>query len=91
LWEKMSVCRVDERYRIVVDKRIRKRTKIKAGDAVTLEPIDDRSFKVTVIDLAIENLEDDPAWKAIHTPVKTIRYIAPERLEKIMEEEVWRE
>ncbi len=87
----MPVCRVDERYRIVVGKRIRKRTSIKAGDAVILEPIDDRSFKVTVIDLAIENLEDDPAWKAIHTPIKTVRYIPPERLEKIMEEEVWRE
>lgn len=87
----MSVCKVDERHRIVVDKHVRKRTNIKAGDVVILEPIDDRSFKVTVIDLAIENLEKDPAWRAIHTPIKAVRYIPPEKLEEIMEEEVWRE
>lgn len=87
----MSVCKVDERHRIVVDKRVRKRINIKAGDLVILEPIDDRSFKVTVINLAKENVEDDPAWRAIHTPVKAVRHIPPEKLEEIMEEEVWRE
>lgn len=87
----MSVCKVDERHRIVVDKRVRKRTNIKAGDVVILEPIDDRSFKVTVMDFAAENLEDDPAWRAIHTPIKAVRYIPPEKLEEIMEEKVWRE
>ena len=87
----MSVCKVDERHRIVVDKRVRKRTNIKAGDVVILEPIDDRSFKVTVMDFATENLEDDPAWRAIHTPIKAVRYIPPEKLEEIMEEKVWRE
>ena len=83
--------RIDERYRIVVDKRIRKRVKIKAGAEVLLEPVDDRSFKVTVIDLNIENLEDDSAWKALHIPVKPVRFIPPEELERIMEEEAWRE
>nr|MDO8134075.1 hypothetical protein [Candidatus Njordarchaeum guaymaensis] len=85
------MCKVDERHRIVVDKRVRKRTKIKAGDVVILEPIDDRSFKVTVMDLSLENLEDDPAWRALHTPVKAVRYIPPEELEEVMEEEVWGE
>lgn len=87
----MSVCKVDERHRIVVEKRIRKRTNIKAGDVVILEPIDDRSFKVTVIDLTTGNIEDDPAWRALHTPTKVVRYIPPEELEEIMEEEIWRE
>jgi len=87
----MSASRIDERYRIVVDKRIRRRMKIKAGAEVILEPIDDRSFKVTVIDLDVENLEDDSAWKALHTPAKTVRYVPPEELDRIMEEEAWRE
>jgi len=87
----MPASRIDERYRIVIDKRIRKTMRIKAGSEVILEPIDDRSFKVTVIDLDVENLEDDPAWKALHTPAKTVRYILPEELDRIMEEETWRE
>ena len=92
LWEiVVSVCRVDERHRIVVDKRIRRQMNIKAGDIVILEPIDDHSFKVMVMDFSMERLEDDPAWKAIHTPIKAESYIPPEKLEKIMEEEVWRE
>ena len=87
----MSVSRVDQRHRIVVDKRIRRKTNIKAGDIVVLEPLNDRSFKVTAIDFSEEKLEDDPAWKAIHTKVRVKKYIPPEKLEKIMEEEVWRE
>ena len=87
----MAASRIDERYRIVVDKRIRKRIKIKPGAEVILEPVDDRSFKVTVIDLDVENLEDDPAWKALHTPAKAVRHIPPEELERIMEEETWQE
>lgn len=83
--------KVDQRHRIVVDKRIRMKTNIKAGDVVVLEPLNDHSFKVTVMDFTAEKLEDDPAWKAIHTPVRVERYIPPEKLEKIMEEEVWRE
>jgi len=38
-----------------------------------------------------EKLEDDQAWKAIRTPVKTERYIPPEKLEELMEEEIWLE
>jgi len=87
----MSASRIDERYRIVVDKRIRKRMGIKAGAEVILEPVDDRSFKVTVINMDVENLEDDSAWKALHTPAKMARYIPPEELDQIMEEEAWRE
>ena len=87
----MSLSKVDQRHRIVIDKRIRMKTNIKAGDLVVLEPLDDHSFKVTVIDITPETLEGDPAWKAIHTPVKVERYIPPEKLEKIMEEEVWLE
>jgi bifunctional DNA-binding transcriptional regulator/antitoxin component of YhaV-PrlF toxin-antitoxin module len=87
----MSISRIDERYRIVVDKRIRRIMKVKAGAEVILEPVDERSFKVTVIDLDFENLEDDSAWKALHTPAKPVRRIPPEELERIMEEEAWRE
>jgi len=87
----MSVASVDQRHRIVIDKQIRGKTNIKAGDIVVLEPLGDRSFRVTVMDFSAEKLEDDPAWKAIHTPVKVEKYIPPKRLEKIMEEEVWQE
>jgi len=87
----MSLSKVDQRHRIVVDKQIRMKTNIKAGDVVVLEPLNDHSFKVTVMDFNPEKLEDDPAWRAIRTPVKVERYIPPEKLEKIMEEEVWRE
>jgi len=87
----MSLSKVDQRHRIVVDKKIRMKTNIKAGDVVVIETLNDHSFKVTVMDFTPEKLEDDLAWKAIHTPVKVERYIPPEKLEKIMEEEVWRE
>ena len=36
-----------------------------------------------------EPLEDDPAWKVLHTPIKPERYIPPEELEEIIEEETW--
>jgi bifunctional DNA-binding transcriptional regulator/antitoxin component of YhaV-PrlF toxin-antitoxin module len=87
----MSLSKVDQRHRIVVDRKTRMKTKIKAGDVVVLEPLSDHSFKVTVIDFTPEKLEDDPAWKAIHTQVKVEKYIPPEKLEKIMEENTWRE
>jgi bifunctional DNA-binding transcriptional regulator/antitoxin component of YhaV-PrlF toxin-antitoxin module len=87
----MSLSKVDQRHRIVVDKKIRMKTNIKAGDVVVLEPLSDHSFKVTVIDFAPEKLEDDSAWKAIHTQVKVEKYMPPEKLEKMMEEEAWRE
>ena len=87
----MSLSKVDQRHRIVVDKKIRMKTNIKAGDVVVLEPLSDHSFKVTVMDFTLEKLEDDPAWKAIHTQVKVEKYMPPEKLEKMMEEEAWRE
>jgi len=87
----MSTSKVDQRYRIVVDKQIREKTNIKAGDVVVLEPLNDHSFRVTVMDFSVQKLEDDPAWKAIHAPVKAEKYISPKKLERILEEEIWRE
>ena len=87
----MSISRVDQRHRIVVDKQIRRKTNIKAGDVVVLETLNDHSFRVTAMNFTAEKLEDDPVWKAIHTPVKAKKYIPPKKLEEIMEEEVWRE
>jgi len=87
----MSVTKVDQRHRIVVDKRIRSKTNIKAGDVVVLEPLSDHSFRVTVMSFNAEKLDDDPAWKALRTPVKVEKYISPKKLEEIMEDEVWRE
>jgi bifunctional DNA-binding transcriptional regulator/antitoxin component of YhaV-PrlF toxin-antitoxin module len=87
----MSLSKIDQRHRIVVDRKTRMKTNIKAGDVVVLEPLSDHSFKVTVIDFTLEKLEDDPAWKAIHKQVKAKKYMPPEKLEKIMEEETWRE
>jgi len=75
----------------VIGKQVRRKSHIKAGDVVVIEPIDECSFRVSRIDFAAEGLEDDPAWKAIHTPVKAERYVPPEKLEEFMEEEVWRE
>jgi bifunctional DNA-binding transcriptional regulator/antitoxin component of YhaV-PrlF toxin-antitoxin module len=87
----MSTARVDERHRIVIDKRTRAKTRVKAGDIVVIEPIDERSFKVNVLDFASEKLEDDPAWQAIRKPVKIKHYIPPEKLEAVMEEISWRD
>ncbi|MEM3596396.1 MAG: AbrB/MazE/SpoVT family DNA-binding domain-containing protein [Candidatus Bathyarchaeia archaeon] len=60
----MPLSKVDQRHRIVIDKQIRIRMNIKAGDTVLLEPLDDHSFKATVINLTPKNVEDDPAWRA---------------------------
>lgn len=87
----MSISKVDQRHRIVVDKRIRKKTNIRAGDVVILEPLDDHSFKVDVLNFTPENLENDPAWEAIHTPIKVKKYVQPEKLEEIMEEKAWQQ
>ena len=81
----MSTARVDERNRIVIDKRTRAKTRVKAGDIVVIEPIDECSFKVNVLDFASQKLEDDPAWQAIRKPAKIKMYIPPEKLEEIME------
>jgi len=87
----MSTSKVDQKYRIVIDKQIRKRTNIKAGDTVIIEPLDDHSFKVNILNFTPETLESDPAWKAIHKPAKTKKRIPPEKLEEIMEETMWQE
>ena len=86
----MSTSVVDRRHRIVIGKQVRRKTNINAGDVVVIEPIDENSFRVTRTDLATERLEDDPAWKAICTPVKAKRYVPPEELEEFMEEVIWR-
>ena len=87
----MSTSRVDERHRIVIDKKTRTKTHIKAGDIVIIEPLDNHSFKVNVLDFTSEKLQDDPAWQAIHKSAKLKKYIPPEKLEEIMEETTWRE
>ncbi len=83
----MSTARVDEKYRIVIDKKTRAKTHIKAGDTVFIEPLDDHSFKVNVLDFSSEKLEDDPAWQTILKPIKIKKYIPPEKLEELTEEE----
>ena len=87
----MSTSRVDERHRIVIDKRTRAKTHIKAGDIVVIEPLGKHSFRVNVLDFTSQNVEDDPAWKALHPAAKAKRYIPPEKLEEIMEESMWEE
>jgi bifunctional DNA-binding transcriptional regulator/antitoxin component of YhaV-PrlF toxin-antitoxin module len=86
----MSTARVDQRHRIVIDKRTRAKTHIKAGDMIIIEPIDDHSFKVNVLDFTSEKLEDDSAWQVIHKPAKLRKYLPPEKLE-IIEESIWQE
>ena len=87
----MSTSRVDGRHRIVIDKRTRAKTHIKAGDTVLIEPLNERSFRVDVLECASEKLEDDPAWQAIRKPAKLKKHIPPEKLEEIMEETTWQE
>jgi len=87
----MSTSKVDQKNRIVIDKKTRTKMHLKAGDIVIIEPIDDHSFKVNVLDFNPEKLEDDPAWQMLQKPAKLKKYISPEKLEEIMEEEVWQE
>lgn len=87
----MSTSRVDQRHRIVIDKQIRAKTRIKAGDIVIIEPLDESSFKVKVMDFESEKVEDDPGWKAFHPPAKIKKHIPPEKLEQLMEETAWLE
>lgn len=87
----MSTARVDSRHRIVIDKQTRSATKIKAGDIVVIEPIDDHSFNVKILDVTSEKIEEDPGWKAFHPPAKIKKYISPEELDKLMEETIWLE
>jgi bifunctional DNA-binding transcriptional regulator/antitoxin component of YhaV-PrlF toxin-antitoxin module len=87
----MSTSRVDERHRIVIDKRTRERVHIRTGDVVVIEPLDSHSFKVKLVDFSKGNVEDDPGWKAFHPPAKAKKYIPPQKLEKFLEEKVWLE
>jgi bifunctional DNA-binding transcriptional regulator/antitoxin component of YhaV-PrlF toxin-antitoxin module len=87
----VSTSRVDEKHRIVIDKQTRAKTHIKPGDLVVIEPLDKYSFKVNVLDFTSDKLEDDSAWQVIHKPAKLKKYIPPEELEVIMEENTWRE
>jgi bifunctional DNA-binding transcriptional regulator/antitoxin component of YhaV-PrlF toxin-antitoxin module len=87
----MSTARVDARHRIVIDKQTRSITRIKAGDIVIIEPLDDRSFKVKAVDFKSERIEDDPGWQAFHPPAKSKKHIPPKKLEELMEETTWLE
>lgn len=86
----MSSTTIDDKYRIVIEKKLRKKIRIKPGDKVMIEPLDNTTLKVSVLNDEVVNIEEDPAWKALHKFVRARRKIAPERLHKFMEEEVWR-
>jgi bifunctional DNA-binding transcriptional regulator/antitoxin component of YhaV-PrlF toxin-antitoxin module len=81
----MTTTRVDSKHRIVIDKQTRSATQIKAGDTVIIVPLDKHSFKVEALDFT-GRVEDDPAWQAIHKPVKIKKFIPPEKLEEIINE-----
>ncbi len=87
----MATSRVDQKNRIVIDRKTRAKTHLKAGDTVIIEPLDDHSFKVQILDFASEKVEDDPFWQILHKPAKIKHYIPPEKLEEYMEEEMWQE
>jgi len=89
--QNMSTSRVDEKHRIVIGKKIRAKTHIKAGDTVVIESLDNHSFRVKALDFTSQKVEDDPAWKAFHPPAKAKRYIPPEKLEELMEDEFCQE
>lgn len=85
----MSSTVVDDKYRIIIERKLRKKIKIKPRDRVIVEPIDETTFKVSVIDSKNANLEEDHAWKVLHEPIKAKRKIPPEKLHTYMEEEIW--
>jgi bifunctional DNA-binding transcriptional regulator/antitoxin component of YhaV-PrlF toxin-antitoxin module len=84
----MATSHVDQKHRIVIDKQTRTKTHFKPGDTVIIEPLDSHSFKVNILDFTSEKVEDDPAWKALHKPAKIKRYIPPEKIDEIIEEEM---
>jgi len=86
----MSSTTIDDKYRIVIEKRIRKKVKIKPGDRVIVEPVDDATLKVSVLSNEKVSLEEDPAWKVLHNFVKARKKISREKLHEFMEEEVWK-
>ena len=87
----MAASTVDERYRIVIDHRVRRKVALRPGDTVILEPLNERSFRVTLMRFDEETLEQDPAWKALNSPARVDRHVPPEELEEVMEEKAWRE
>ena len=86
----MASTTIDDRYRIVIEKKLRKKIKIKPRDIVIVEPIDDTTFKVSVLSKEQVSLDEDPAWKVLHNFVKAKKKISPEKLHRFMEEEVWK-
>lgn len=82
----MPTSRIDKKYRILIDKQTRTKVNIKPGDTVAITPLDQHSFRVEVLNSS-GKVEDDPAWKAFHPPIKAKKYIPPEKLEELMEEE----
>jgi hypothetical protein len=87
----MGTSRVDQKNRIVIDKQTRVKTRLKAGDTVIIEPLDNHSFKVNILDFTSEKIEDDPFWQILQKPAKIKHYIPPEELDKLMEETMWEE
>lgn len=87
----MATSTVDQKHRIVIDKKTRAKTHLKPGDTVIIEPLDSHSFKVEILDFTSEKVEDDPFWQILHKPAKIKHYIPPEELEKFMEETMWEE
>lgn len=87
----MSTTKVDQKHRIVIDKKTRQQTHLKPGDTVIIEPLDNHSFKVNILDFTGEKIEDDPAWQMLQKPAKLKKYIPPEKLEELMEETTWQE
>lgn len=87
----MATSKVDQKHRILIDRKTRAQTRLKAGDTVIIEPLDDHSFKVNVLDFTSEKLEDDPAWQMLQKPAKLKKYVSPEKLEELLEETAWQE
>ncbi len=87
----MSTSKVDQKHRILIDKKTRAQTHLKPGTTVIIEPLDDHSFKVNVLDFTNEKLEDDPVWQMLQKPAKLKKYVTPEKLQEIMEETTWQE
>jgi len=86
----MSSTTIDDKYRIVIEKKLRKKINIRPGDKVIVEPIDNTTLKVSILGDESGSLEEDPAWKALHKFASTKKKIPPARLHKFMKEMVWR-
>lgn len=87
----MSTTKVDQKHRIVIDKKTRLQTNLKIGDIVIIEPLDNHSFKVNILDFTTEKVEDDPAWQMLQKPDKPKEHITPKELQELMEETTWQE